>query len=545
MGTSSPVDGRGSPPRRRWPALVAGPGVLLAAVLAAYARTLRFGLLWDDYECCLRRLTWAEVARTFWSTWTPSGLEAAFYRPLAILSYALDDALWGGAFWPRHAEAIGLHGATSVLLFWLCSRLVRDRAAAFAAAAIFATSPWSVTVACWIADRPDALCGMLCAASLLAGVRAWQRGRGAWPAWVLFAAALMAKESAFIVPPALLLLTLNDRGHRAGWAGLLRVHGPLWAILGVYLAARWIMFPGLSGYQDEPGIVQELGRRVRYSALAAAGAGLPGTLFLPRWPFPYANFRFPGNPAPWHRVVAIVALAAAGAQTARLAWTRRHRLAWIGVALFCAFLVYVPVARHLKPRHMYFPSLLAAVGVAAMLADRRGKIRVAGWAIAAAVWVSSTTLGQAYVAALDPDGPLAFEKDALVYHQWYTPYLGAGQRAAVDAKMQRHQRRFGQELQAAWAETRRAPAAAAPWLRVGLVCEQLARCHRDREVLRYWGRALDAFRAFGDRAPEDPRSADAAARAERLSRWLRQAKSASPAAARADTPKPAMKSQGK
>lgn len=123
--------------------------------------------------------------------------EYVYYRPIALLSHAVDYGLWGTNPHPAHAVNIALHMLNVLLLGWLVALLVGNWLPAMLAAVLYAILPTHAEPVCWVAARMDVLCGTLSLASMLALVFA-QRRRS-WVlvgvAAVLFLLAIGAKES--------------------------------------------------------------------------------------------------------------------------------------------------------------------------------------------------------------------------------------------------------------------------------------------------------------------------------------------------------------
>jgi len=114
-----------------------------------------------------------------------------------------------------HAVNIAIHAGNAVLAFSLFSRLARreglgERAAGGLAcfgALLFALHPIQTEAVTYVSGRSTSLAALFSLASLLAWIEGRARGRPALAGLsaVLFAAALLVKETAVVVPVALLL----------------------------------------------------------------------------------------------------------------------------------------------------------------------------------------------------------------------------------------------------------------------------------------------------------------------------------------------------
>src|SRR4051812_2364598 len=90
--------------------------VVLAVVL--FARTLRFGLIQDDYVFA-RHWSWSEVFGTFHGPFEPTGFVEKYFRPLAGVSFALEWNLWGATLWGYHITNVALHAIAAVCVWAL------------------------------------------------------------------------------------------------------------------------------------------------------------------------------------------------------------------------------------------------------------------------------------------------------------------------------------------------------------------------------------------------------------------------------------------
>lgn len=189
----------------------AGPLLAALGATAAALPGLGFPFLSDD---------WHLVASV------EHGIPATpyeYFRPLYMATYWLDRALWGASPFFFHLTNLLLLAACAALVVVVVRRLTGDPALAGATGFLFALHPYHVENAAWIAVRGDPLYSILVLLSLLAYDR-W-RGKGrSIPvgALLLFAAALLAKETAIVLVPLLIVLALVDPSRRPSRAEILR-----------------------------------------------------------------------------------------------------------------------------------------------------------------------------------------------------------------------------------------------------------------------------------------------------------------------------------
>ena len=407
---------------------------MTAAVLTFLPSLSSVWLNWDDWVRVtqnphIRGFGWEHLRWAF--TASPTGA----YQPLAFLSYAFDFLLWG-------LDARGYH-LTNALLHALCAALVclaarrllalasppaegdpeeaLDAAALFAAL-VFALHPLRVESVAWIAERRDALCGVLWLGALLAYLRAREPGaapRSRLPVLGLFAAACLAKGIAVTLPLVLLLLDVWPLRRRLSEAALEKV--PM-LLLGAALGAL--------------AIARQSGARASWSwtdhdPMARLAQAAYALVFYARktvWPsglLPFYEMRPPLHPLEPRFLTSALLVAAAAA----LLWRGRNRHpSWAAAGAIYA-VILLPVsgllqagAQLVADRYSYLAALpfavLAGAGLRAALrrpwarplASTGALLVVAALAAGAVVqqsyWRDSDALWGRVLAA-DPTSPTA------------------------------------------------------------------------------------------------------------------------------------------
>lgn len=176
--------------------------LLVLLAVAAYAGALAGGFQFDDFNVIVDN-----PAVHSWSAWYAA---QPGIRPLLKLSYTLN---WSIAPRPFGFVLFNLscHALNTLLVFALCQRWLagttveKSYAAAWIAAAIFALHPAQTEAIAYICGRSVSLMAMFYLGSLYCacGERRFLRQ---WLSPLLFAAALLTKETAWTLPLALLLL---------------------------------------------------------------------------------------------------------------------------------------------------------------------------------------------------------------------------------------------------------------------------------------------------------------------------------------------------
>jgi hypothetical protein len=232
-------------PRTAW--IVAA--VLAAGIFATYSPALNFEFILDDHHFIgdPRLQSSGHLGEYFTNyTWAQlSGGPLSFYRPLFVLWLRLNFLLAGMSPWGWHLLSIAKHVAVAVLLGLLVWNLLRDRVAALLAGTLFALHPAQTESVAWV-TVPDPLMSAAVLGSLLLYLAYRARASAAEPAsrgkyhkkpgqrsqrkpgkesalgWLIassFAclAALLAKETAIVLPALLLFMALSRSGDKP-WA---------------------------------------------------------------------------------------------------------------------------------------------------------------------------------------------------------------------------------------------------------------------------------------------------------------------------------------
>lgn len=367
--------------------------VPLLAGLAAYAIAPWGALVWDDQLVARQQMAVLHSLREVFLP--PPGIPQwtyAYYRPMVVLSYLLDQALFGrGTASGPHVTNVLCHllatSAVWLLARRLLQRLATDEVAALVAATLFAVHPIHTESVSWVTGRSDVLAAMFLVPSLLLLLR-WV-DTGSLLAFALapvsFLLACLSKEvalSGLLLAPAVVLAAraagsrpVSRRIALRSWLGA----AAAWLGAAVlYLALR--RAAGTQGAALDAGSVVDLVVRL----LRALGYYL-GKLV---WPWPQSHF------VSWDMVPALlpaVIVTAVALLAMILAWRRRDLprsagallgIAWILIALAPALAIAATsvAATPVAERYLYLPSvgLVLMGGIAYDAAASRLRPLVAG-----------------------------------------------------------------------------------------------------------------------------------------------------------------------
>ncbi len=235
------------------------PLALVALGIVAYANALGNGFVLDDRGIILQHplvqhpgTVWRAFASPYW----PESVGGGQYRPLGLLSFALDWRLAANSPAWFHGVNVLWHGGVVALVFAVARKLL-PLAGAIVAAGLFAVHPVHVEAVANVVGRLE----LMAAAGVLATLLL--HARGSWWAPVTLAAALLSKEHAVMTPFLLALFDLTRSPLQAPAARRRKLYGAyaatvaLWAVV-MLLALRGTSLSTTSAVYADSGLVTRL-----------------------------------------------------------------------------------------------------------------------------------------------------------------------------------------------------------------------------------------------------------------------------------------------
>ncbi len=336
------------------------PVTLAAAAVAAYARTLHFPFLADDYDHLPH--AFHATSATLTALFTQPAADR-FFRPAVFIAYAAEARIAALARAPWHAFSIALHLAVSLLVYLFARRRNFAMLPALAAAALFllhGSRPEAVT---WIAAQFD----LWAAFFFLLALLAFEKKRYLLSLAPLLLA-LLSKESAYVYPLILLLLLRIDRIPLARWP---RLAAPSFLLTAAVFLYRWHILGGIGGYRNigtnRPYILTFDFLRTTKALTARLSAALE---FPINWT----------HPLEWWLIATLIAALAAWATLAATNPDRRKLWFSLGFILLSALPVheFLLIGADLeKSRVLYLPSVGYALLFAAALEAARPRVAIA------------------------------------------------------------------------------------------------------------------------------------------------------------------------
>jgi tetratricopeptide (TPR) repeat protein len=372
---------------------------LLLTAAAVYAPMVRGGFVWDDHplvEANLLTGSLANLPRFFqvdlWQTAGGAVSDSGYYRPLMLLSLAIDRALWGLSPAGHHLHSVAWHVAAVGALYAVLHQL-KPGWPALAGAALFALHPVQSEAVAWVVARND----LMAAAFSLAAVAALlpkelSNGRLALGG-VLALCGLLSKESAVFAGALLLALELARHGRPQGFKRYAVLGGALAIWFGLRTSAQ-IVSASIPGPDHRALLLDRLPELVAHYGLRLV------------WPDPLtvgSTLEYLTPSAAWIALGVACLVVPAGL----LVWRGgKTALAGLGFALLAMApaVVAIAVRGQMGERYLYLPLAGVAVALAAALPDRRavgaGLVPLAAmscWLISARLpdWRSDLSLWEA------------------------------------------------------------------------------------------------------------------------------------------------------
>jgi hypothetical protein len=340
-----------------------------ACALLVYVGALWNRWAWDDVPIIVYNpllLSARAFGSAFVSSYWPPQMGGGLYRPLPIVTYALDLRL-GTVAW-FHAVNLLWHAGVSVAVAMLARRWSGDRAGLIAGV-LFAVHPLHVEAVANIVGRAELMAALF---AVLAVYAALARDALGWSLAAL-AGGLLSKENAAVVPGLIVWgwvvgLARPSRRRMAVW-----VAG--WASLAVaYLGVRFaVLAPFERVLSIAPVFVGASPLEIRLTAVAAL-ADVARLLVFP------LTLRVDYSPAERTivtsvldpRVAAGLACVALWGVLLARAWRRGETveafgLGWIAIALLPVANLVLPIGVLVAERTLYLPSVGLALAVGAWL----------------------------------------------------------------------------------------------------------------------------------------------------------------------------------
>ncbi|WP_224985042.1 tetratricopeptide repeat protein [Geomonas agri] len=225
--------------------------ILLAATLLVYAVSINNGFVLDD-EVIIVNNPQTLTLRSIPDVLLSPDVVKPYYRPLNRATYLLDYQLAGmNPAW-YHGVNIIIHLGNVILLYLVCRRFLADPKAALIAALLFAVHPVNTEAVNFISARNTLLALFFSLASLLAFVKARERGlRLPLLSALLFFCTLLSKETGLMLIAVIAIYCLvalpGQEDDRRPWRERLLTLVPFLFATLAYFALRSYSLHGMVG----------------------------------------------------------------------------------------------------------------------------------------------------------------------------------------------------------------------------------------------------------------------------------------------------------
>ena len=232
-----------------------GHWTLLLVTALVFLPALAGDFCWDDRALILGNAVtddlWGNLGTFFkadlWQTLELAGTDSGYYRPLMLVSLAVDRSIAGLSPVWAHAHSLAWHVGAVAALWWVMRKLCPPLPALLGAL-IFALHPLQIETVALIAARNDAMAAAMGLTALGLVLDKNTKAPALLVAALLTWAAMLSKESAVLLPLLLGALDWARAGKPQGWAR----YSALSAGVALYLLMRTMA--GISGGAPEPSV---------------------------------------------------------------------------------------------------------------------------------------------------------------------------------------------------------------------------------------------------------------------------------------------------
>jgi len=381
--------------------------VLVVVCVLAYFNSLLNGFIWDDERHLVGNIhitTLAMPSRFFTVTyWMQLHPLPGLYRPLWMLSYAVDYRLWGLLPLGYHFTSMMAHALATAFAFGAFRAMGVSARLAALASLLFAVNPVHVELVVWIKNRAALLacmfyllaCGMfgLWARRHTEGTteRTRHEGHEERPlGWLWYAAALAAFVCALLSQSVSVTLPLTLTAYlwvacpgEQRWRRL-RATLPFWALTFAYLAFRVVCTHGIIPQRPppQPALIS------RFLVPLRTVAEYFGLALFPVYPCADRPFSLtaPATLHAWLTALGIVALLAVVlGMTFQRSPRLRFWVLWPLITLLPVANLGLITGRPIAEQRLYLPSAGYSVLLAALLLKMTERGRRLAFAVAVLV----------------------------------------------------------------------------------------------------------------------------------------------------------------
>ncbi len=354
-----------------------GAVATMVAAIAVYALALGNGFAFDDAVLIPGdpRVVGGHIGQLLAKPyWTDPGF--GLYRPLTSITFALDWALSNGAAAWFHFSNVVWHALASLLVYLLLTRFFRP-AAALAGSLVFALHPVHVEAVANVVGRSELIAAVFFLAACLVWTEASLTVRARVTLTALcYGLAMLAKESAVVLPAVLLLLDATQlRPVRACLRRRGRDYALLTAVLLLFLLIRWRVLGDIAPTRLDPSLEVTTGLGDRLLTALQAWPVALRLLVFPRTLLADYGPRILMPISQW-TLLALLGLFLLAATTIGGVWALLRGsafwalgLLWFPITILTVSNLIIPVGVLVAERTLYLPSFALSFGIAAAVSQ--------------------------------------------------------------------------------------------------------------------------------------------------------------------------------
>lgn len=220
--------------------------ILVILSFALYWRTLNFGFVLDDYYE-VRGYSLREIISIFCSGWDSTGIGPKFYRPLVVISYALNHLFFKANPFGYHLTSIILNMINVILVYFVMIKIGGRPISGFVTAVLFLLMPYNAFSASWISHRYDVVMAIFYLGSFLAFASFYNNANRKYSLYyfsiLCYIFALMSKEMAVTLAFVILLYSYLESKKLE-----IKLIMPYFVILCSYMIFRFLIFKEIGGF---------------------------------------------------------------------------------------------------------------------------------------------------------------------------------------------------------------------------------------------------------------------------------------------------------
>lgn len=233
------------------------PAICFLLVFLTYGQTLLGDFVFDDRNIIDHAAMLSDPNQLYQTLSSPYWTEeVGLYRPITLLSHALNFFFLGNSAWGFHLINLIFYALSIWLLALVLEKLFSNKILSYLAALIFLVLPIHTEVVANIVSRTEILAlffSLLVFWELLRDKIVW------WRVGIWFALALGSKETAAATAPLVLLIVyLKEKNLFTRETLLKYLHPGLSLLAGgiLYFAARWLVLGGANFLKSSTTIVE-------------------------------------------------------------------------------------------------------------------------------------------------------------------------------------------------------------------------------------------------------------------------------------------------